>query len=197
MDYTGPIGEDCLCLNVWTQGLKDGHKRPVMMYLHGGGYANGSAGVAVYDGANLAAGHDVVIVSINHRLNVFGFLYLAEVGGSRFATASNAGMLDIVLALEWIRDNIANFGGDPGNVTIFGQSGGAGKVSTLLGMPAAQGLFHRAIAQSGSALTSTPAGVATENAEAFMARLALKGNQVEELQKLPMEQLVGALAPRT
>src|SRR5207249_11226337 len=148
------------------------------------------------DGANLARKHDVVVIGLTHRLNVFGFAYLARLGGERFAGASNVGMKDIIAALEWIRDNVESFGGDPGNVTIFGQSGGGGKVSTLLGMPAAQGLFHRAIAQSGSALTSTPAGVATENVEAFMARLALKGNQVEELQKLPMEQLVGALAPR-
>src|SRR5712691_740331 len=177
MDYTGPIGEDCLCLNVWTQGLKDGHKRPVMMYLHGGGYANGSAGVAVYDGANLAAGHDVVIVSINHRLNVFGFLYLAEVGGSRFATASNAGMLDIVLALEWVRDNIANFGGDPGNVTIFGQSGGAGKVSTLMAMPAAKGLFHKAVIESGSALRQNTPEESAKLATAYLEELGLSSSQ--------------------
>jgi len=152
--------------------------------------------MVAYDGANLARTHDVVVVGVTHRLNAFGFLYLAELGGERFAEASNAGMRDIIAGLEWVRDNIANFGGDPGNVTIFGQSGGAGKVSTLLGMPAAQGLFHRAVAQSGSAVTSMPAGAATQSAEAFMSRLGLKGNQVDELQKLPMEQLLGALQPR-
>jgi para-nitrobenzyl esterase len=191
-----PMGEDCLNLNLWTPSATKGGKRPVMVWLHGGGYAAGSPNMTPYDGANLARKHDVVVVSITHRLNVFGFAYFAELGGERFGEASNAGMKDIVAGLEWIRDNVANFGGDPGKVTIFGQSGGAGKVSTLLGMPAAQGLFHRAIAQSGSAVTSMPASVATENADAFMARLGLTSGQVEELQKLPMEQLLGALAPR-
>ena len=189
------MGEDCLNLNVWTPGVAAA-RRPVMVWLHGGGYAAGSPGMVAYDGANLARTHDVVVVGVTHRLNAFGFMYLAELGGERFAEASNAGMRDIIAGLEWVRDNIANFGGDPGNVTIFGQSGGAGKVSTLLGMPAAQGLFHRAVAQSGSAVTSMPAGAATQSAEAFMSRLGLKGNQVDELQKLPMEQLLGALQPR-
>jgi para-nitrobenzyl esterase len=191
-----PMGEDCLNLNVWTPGIGASGKRPVMVWLHGGGYAAGSPGMVPYDGANLARKHDVVVVGITHRLNAFGFLYLAELGGERYADASNAGMRDIIAGLEWVRDNIANFGGDPGNVTIFGQSGGAGKVSTLLGMPAAQGLFHRAVAQSGSAVASLPARVATQNAEAFMARLGLKANQIDDLQKLPMEQLVGALGAR-
>jgi para-nitrobenzyl esterase len=190
-----PMGEDCLNLNVWTPGVSGG-KRPVMVWLHGGGYSAGSPGMIAYDGANLARKHDVVVVGITHRLNAFGFMYLVELGGEKFAEASNAGMRDIIAGLEWIRDNIAGFGGDPGNVTIFGQSGGAGKVSTLLGMPAAQGLFHKAIAQSGSAVVSLPASAATQSAEAFMARLGLKGNQVDELQKLPMEQLLGALQPR-
>src|SRR5436309_8696581 len=187
-----PMGEDCLNLNVWTPGVAAA-KRPVMVWLHGGGYAAGSPGMVAYDGANLARTHDVVVVGVTHRLNAFGFLYLAELGGERFAEASNAGMRDIIAGLEWVRDNIASFGGDPGNVTIFGQSGGAGKVSTLLGMPAAQGLFHRAIAQSGSAVASMPATVATQNAEAFMGRLGLKSSEVDALQKLPMEQLLGAL----
>jgi para-nitrobenzyl esterase len=191
-----PMGEECLNLNLWTPGATKSGKRPVMVWLHGGGYAAGSPNMIPYDGAHLARRHDVVVVSITHRLNVFGFAYLAELGGDRFAQASNAGMKDIIAGLEWIRDNVASFGGDPGNVTIFGQSGGAGKVSTLLGMPAAHGLFHRAIAQSGSAVASMPATVATGNAEAFMGRLGLKSSEVEALQKLPMEQLLGALAPR-
>lgn len=191
-----PMGEDCLNLNLWTPGVGRGTKRPVMVWLHGGGYAAGSPGFVCYDGANLARKHDVVVVGITHRLNAFGFMYLAELGGEKFADAGNAGMRDIIAGLEWIRDNIASFGGDPANVTIFGQSGGAGKVSTLLGMPAAQGLFHRAVAQSGSAVTSMPASAGTQSAEAFMARLGLKPSQVEELQKLPMEQLVAALQPR-
>jgi para-nitrobenzyl esterase len=190
-----PMGEDCLNLNVWTPAVGGG-KRPVMVWLHGGGYAVGSPGMIAYDGGNLARKHDVVVVGITHRLNAFGFMYLVELGGEKFAEASNAGMRDIIASLEWIRDNITGFGGDPGNVTIFGQSGGAGKVSTLLGMPAAQGLFHKAIAQSGSAVTSLPANAATQSAAAFMARLGLKENQVDELQKLPMEQLLGALQPR-
>ena len=190
-----PMGEDCLNLNVWTPAIGGG-TRPVMVWLHGGGYATGSPGMIPYDGANLAAKHDVVLVSITHRLNAFGFLYLAEIGGEKFAGASNAGMKDIIAGLEWIRDNVASFGGDPRNVTIFGQSGGGAKVSTLLGMPAARGLFHRAIAQSGSAVTSMAANVATRNAEAYIERLGLKSNQLDELQKLPMEQLLGALAAR-
>jgi para-nitrobenzyl esterase len=191
-----PMGEDCLNLNLWTPGATKSGRRPVLVWLHGGGYAAGSPNMIPYDGANLARRHDVVVVSITHRLNVFGFAYLAELGGERFAQASNAGMKDIIAGLEWIRDNVASFGGDPGNATIFGQSGGAGKVSTLLGMPAAQGLFHRAIAQSGSAVASMPATVATQNAEGFMGRLGLKSSEVDALQKLPMEQLLGALAPR-
>jgi para-nitrobenzyl esterase len=191
-----PMGEDCLNLNVWTPGTGAGANRPVMVWLHGGGYVVGSPGMIPYDGTNLARKHDVVVVGITHRLNAFGFMYLAELGGEKYADASNAGMKDIIAGLEWVRDNIASFGGDPGNVTIFGQSGGAGKVSTLLGMPAAQGLFHRAVAQSGAALSSMPASVATQNAEAFMVRLGLKAHQVDDLQKLPMEQLVGALQAR-
>jgi para-nitrobenzyl esterase len=190
-----PMGEDCLNLNVWTPSATAG-KRPVMVWLHGGGYGAGSPNMIPYDGANLARKHDVVVVGITHRLNAFGFLYLAELGGDKYADASNAGMRDIIAGLEWVRDNIARFGGDPGSVTIFGQSGGAGKVSTLLGMPAAQGLFHRAVAQSGSAISSMPSGAATQGAEAFMSRLGLKSNQVDELQKLPMEQLIGALGGR-
>src|SRR5438094_2630705 len=191
-----PMGEDCLNLNLWTPGATRSGRRPVMVWLHGGGYAAGSPNMIPYDGANLARKHDVVVVSITHRLNVFGFAYLAELGGDRFAQASNAGMKDIIAGLEWVRDNVASFGGDPGNVTIFGQSGGAGKVSTLLGMPAAQGLFHRAIAQSGSAVASMPATVATQHAEAFMGRLGLKSTEVDALQKLPVEQLLRALALR-
>ncbi len=190
---TEPMSEDCLHLNVWTPSAARGGTRPVMVWLHGGGYTGGSPAALPYDGANLARRHDVVVVSITHRLNVLGFIHLAEIGGEPFADASNAGQKDIIAGLEWVRDNIDRFGGDPKNVTIFGQSGGAGKVSTLLGMPAAQGLFHRAIAQSGSAVTSMPAGTATQNAEALMSRLGLKPNQADELQKLPVEQVLAAM----
>src|SRR5437868_2871398 len=188
-----PMGEDCLNLNLWTPSAAKGGRRPVMVWLHGGGYSTGSPNMSPYDGANLARKHDVVVVGLTHRLNVFGFAYLAELGGEKYADASNAGMKDIIAGLEWIRDNVASFGGDPGNVTLFGQSGGAGKVSTLLGMPAAQGLFHRAIAQSGSAVTSMAADAATQNAEALMSRLGLKVNQADALQKLPVEQVLAAM----
>jgi len=190
MDRTEPMGEDCLVLNVWSQGLKDGRKRPVMMWIHGGGFANGSAGFTLYDGHNLAARHDVVLVSINHRLNIFGFLYLAELGNAQFAQASNVGMLDIVASLEWVRDNIANFGGDPGNVTIMGQSGGGSKVSTLMGMPSAKGLFHRAIAMSGSAVNGISASQATESANRVLHALNLRPDQLAQLQRVPVAKML-------
>ncbi|HXP88432.1 MAG TPA: carboxylesterase family protein [Bryobacteraceae bacterium] len=180
--------EDCLHLNVWTNSLKG--KRPVMVWLHGGGFTSGSGSYTMYNGANLARKRDVVTLSVNHRLNSFGYLYLAGVGGDKFAHASNAGMLDIVQALEWVRDNISNFGGDPANVTIFGQSGGAGKVSTLLAMPKAKGLFARAIIQSGSNIRGITPADATKTAQTLMAKLNVK--TAEELQKVPMDDLVQA-----
>jgi len=164
-----------------------------MVWLHGGGCVGGSASFSIYDGANLARKQDVVVVGVNHRLNAFGYLYLAEIGGAKYAQSSNVGQMDIVAALEWVRDNISKFGGDPGKVTIFGQSGGGGKVSTLLAMPSAKGLFHRAIVQSGAALRATPTDVATKNATAFLAALGLKANQVDDLQKMPMDKVIAAL----
>lgn len=193
VDRSEPMGEDCLVLNVWTPNPGDGQKRPVMVWLHGGGFSTGSSGFTIYDGANLARKHDVVVVGINHRLNVFGFLYFADMGGEKFANASNVGMLDIIAALQWVRDNIGNFGGDPGNVTIFGQSGGGGKVSTLLAMPAAQGLFHRAIAESGTAIKGVPPNDAIKSTEYILSKLGLKPNQLDELQKVSMEQLLAAM----
>ena len=183
------IGEDCLHLNVWTNGL-DSRKRPVMLWLHGGGFASGNGSYSMYDGANMARKRDVVTVTINHRLNSFGFLYLADIGGEKFKNATNCGMLDAVAALEWVRDNIANFGGDPNNVTIFGQSGGGGKVSTLLAMPAAKGLFHRAIIQSGSNVKGISTEDATKTAHMLMEKVGVK--TVEELQQVPMDQLIAA-----
>ena len=142
--------EDCLRLNVWTPAIADGRKRPVMFWIHGGGFFSGSSQEhPSYDGENLSHLGDVVLVSVNHRLNIFGYLDLSEYG-SQYSTSANVGMLDLVAALEWVRDNIHNFGGDKDNVTIFGQSGGSSKVTTLMAMPAAKGLFHKAIAQSGS-----------------------------------------------
>jgi len=189
MEYVGPMGEDCLVLNVWTNGINDGRKRPVMVWIHGGGFANGSASVSLYDGMDLAAKHDVVVVSINHRLNIFGFLYLADLS-EKYAHSGNAGMQDLVVALEWVRDNIANFGGDPGNVTIFGQSGGGSKVSTLLGMPAAKGLFHRAVAMSGSQVTSGRRSDATESTLAVLKRVNLDKSRLDDLQNVPVDQLL-------
>jgi para-nitrobenzyl esterase len=193
---TGPMNEDCLRLNVWTPAVGRGTRRPVMVYLHGGGFRTGSGGSIVYDGAELARKHDVVVVTINHRLNVFGFLYLAEIGGDKYAKSSNVGMLDIVAALEWVRDNIEGFGGDPTDVMVFGQSGGGGKTAILTAWPGAKGLFHRAAIQSTlsdtavRALTREDAMRATET---MLARLNVKPNGLDALQKMPVEQLLDAL----
>jgi para-nitrobenzyl esterase len=198
-DLTGPgaMSEDCLVLNVWTPSLRVSSKRPVMVWLHGGGYAAGSSGVPVYDGANLAAKRNVVLVALNHRLNVFGYLYLGEIGGEKFADSGNVGMLDIVLALEWVRDNIAHFGGDPGNVTIFGESGGGGKVSTLMAMPPAKGLFHKAIVESGSTLRGNARQDADAAARKFLAEVNVTPDHVDDLQKIPVEQLLAAMHTMT
>ncbi len=192
MRFEDPMGEDCLCLNVWSAALAA--RKPVMVWLHGGGFASGSGGQAIYDGADLAAKHDVVVVTVNHRLNAFGYLYLAELGGEKYADSGNVGMLDIVQALEWVRDNIAEFGGDPGNVTIFGESGGGMKVTTLMAMPSAKDLFHRAIVQSGAMLKGITRDRATKFAQAFLAKLNLRNDQVGELQSLPYQQLLDALS---
>ena len=182
------ISEDCLRLNVWTNSLSG--KRPVMVWLHGGGFTSGSGSYTMYDGANLARKQDVVAITLNHRVNSFGFLYLADIGGPAFANSGNAGMLDIVAALEWVRDNAAKFGGDPKNVTIFGQSGGGGKVSTLMAMPQAKGLFHRAIVQSGANVRGVSRTDAAKTAKTLMDKLGVKS--AEDLQKIPMDQLVSA-----
>ena len=167
-------GEDMLRINVWTPAVNDGRKRPVLAWIHGGGFVSGSSQeLRPYDGENLARRHDVVLVSMNHRLNVFGFLDLSKAGGEKYKRSGNVGMLDLVTALEWVRDNVAGFGGDPGNVTIFGQSGGGRKVSTLLGMPAARGLFHKAAIFSGSHLRQgSPEGTA-KLASAVLATLGV------------------------
>ncbi|HXL98884.1 MAG TPA: carboxylesterase family protein, partial [Rhizomicrobium sp.] len=160
--------EDCLFLNVWTpwnalsgDGRADGGKRPIMVWLHGGGFAYGSGAWPSYDGGNLAKRGDVVVVTLNHRLNAFGYLELGDIFGADYAQSGNVGMLDIVAALEWVRDNAQAFGGDPGNVTIFGESGGGAKVSTLMAMPSAKGLFHKAIVESGPGLKGVSKAAAT------------------------------------
>jgi para-nitrobenzyl esterase len=193
MDRMEAMGEDCLRLNVWTASADRAAKRPVMVWLHGGGYTSGSGGFVCYDGVQLAKKHDVVVVTVNHRLTAVGYLYL-EGFGSQFAGSSNLGQLDIVAALEWVRDNIAAFGGDPGNVTIFGQSGGGGKVSTLMAMPAAKGLFHRAVVESGAAIKGVSHEAAMKSTTAFLARLNLKPEQAGELRKLPLDKLLAASA---
>ena len=191
---TEPMSEDCLHLNVWTTGLRDGRKRPVMVWFHGGGFSSGSGGNTRYEGSHLATRQGVVLVTVNHRLNIFGHLFLADIVGDAFADSGNLGMLDIVAALEWIRDNISEFGGDPGNVTVFGESGGGGKVSTLMAMPAAAGLFHRVIAQSGVSLRQTPREVATSTAKAVLAKLGIQPSEVAtKLRSVPQAELLEAI----
>ncbi len=172
-EHEPAYSEDCLVLNVWTPAVKDGGKRPVMVYLHGGGFTAGSGGQAIQDGSHLAATYDVVVVAINHRLGIFGYLYLGELLGSDYAQSGNAGQLDIVAALQWIKQNIATFGGDPGNVMVFGESGGGAKTCTVMAMPAAQGLFHKAAVQSGPMLRGISKESATETARRIMAGLGI------------------------
>ena len=191
---TTPESEDCLTLNLWTPGLGDGGRRPIMVWLHGGAFATGSANRAVTDGANLALRGDVVVVGVNHRLNILGFLHLADLGGPEWAHSGNAGMLDIVAALRWVREHAEAFGGDPGNVTIFGESGGGGKVSALLAMPAARGLFHRAIIQSGAAIRVTTRERANALAEAVLSEIGLGRGEYARMQTLPRRQLLAAMA---
>jgi len=189
----GQPGEDCLRLNIWTPGLNDRRKRPVMVWLHGGGFTAGSGQEQpAYHGESLSRRGDVVVVTLNHRLGVLGFLNLSEYG-SKYAASANAGMLDLVAALEWVRDNIAQFGGDPGNVTIFGQSGGGAKVSTLMAMPAAKGLFHKAVVQSGSGLRMVQPEDSARLAAAVLSELGLGKSQVDKLQELPVSQLIAAM----
>ena len=193
-----PVGEDCLTLHVWTPGLASstaGGKRPVMVWLHGGAFSYGSANSPRYDSTNLAAKNDVVVVAINHRLNIFGHLDLSAVGGERFAQSGNVGVLDLVAALEWVREHAARFGGDPGNVTIFGQSGGGGKASALLAMPRAKGLFNKAIIQSGASVRFAERERTTRLADAVLKHLGLRGDQLDALQTLPLERLQEAVAP--
>ncbi len=187
------ISEDCLTLNVWTPALRDHGKRPVLVYFHGGGYNGWSVNVDAYDGVRLCRRGDVVVVTVNHRLNGFGYLYLAELGGPEFADSGNAGMLDLVLALRWVHDNIAEFGGDPGRVTIFGQSGGGAKCATLMAMPAARGLFHRVLTMSGQQLVGRTREHATETARAVLRALNLTPERVAEIKTIPMEKLMAAM----
>lgn len=187
----GVQGEDCLRLNVWTPAL-DSRKRPVMVWLHGGGYSAGSGQeLPSYDGTSLAFAEDVVVVSINHRLNVLGFLDLSAYGET-YAKSANSGLLDIVASLKWVRDNIAAFGGDPSNVTIFGQSGGGGKVTTLLATPCAKGLFHKAIVQSGSMLRTMESKYSRKIGIATVRNLGLDASSIDKISEVPYGELLAA-----
>ena len=191
-DPPPPENEDCLFLNVWTPGVNDNAKRPVMFWLHGGGFATGSDSAALYIGANLARRGDVVVVGINHRLGALGFTHLGDLAGEAFVHSGNVGMLDAVAALEWVRDNIERFGGDPDRVMIFGESGGGQKVSMLLGSPPAKGLFHRAVIESGPGPKMMERDRATEIARMLLAEVGLDAKRVPELQSLPMPKILAA-----
>ena len=187
----GYLGEDMLKLNIWTSGLTG--KRPVMVYFHGGGFSFGSAyELPSHDGAQMARHHDVVQVSVNHRLNALGFLDVSEIGGPDYAESSNVGMTDLVAALRWVRDNIANFGGDPDRVLIYGQSGGGSKVTCLMGMPSAKGLFHRAVVQSGGGGNFADAEQSRALARQLMVELGLRPNDIAALQQMEWSKLYAA-----
>ena len=190
--HDGGMGEDMLTLNVWTPGVNDNAKRPVMVSFHGGGWATGSGNAPGFDGAQLALFGDVVVVTVNHRLASFGYLNLVDVGAPpEFAYAGVTGVMDMTASLEWVRDNIANFGGDPNRVFIFGQSGGGAKTTVMLGNPQAKGLFHRAAVQSGSALKLQTRESAAKSADALLTTLGLKG-RAADLQKVSWKEMLQA-----
>jgi para-nitrobenzyl esterase len=191
----GGMGEDCLALNVWTPALKDGGKRPVLVSFHGGGFATGSGNAIGYSGEPLARFGNVVVVTVNHRLASLGYLHLADLGAPpEFARAGVVGVMDLVASLEWVRDNIENFGGDPNSVMIFGQSGGGAKTSVLMGMPSAKGLFHRAGVQSGSLLKVASREAATASAEKLLKQLGIDKTRIADIQKVSWEQILDAQA---
>ena len=190
-----PMSEDCLNLSVWTPGLHDGGKRPVMVWFHGGGYAAGSGNSPGSDGVRLCKRGNVVVVSVNHRLNIFGYLYLAQLGGAEFKDSGNVGQLDLILSLEWVRDNIVNFGGDPNRVLVFGESGGGAKNACLMGMPKAMGLFQRACSSSGETVTASRPETATERARSCLKALNLTPDHINDIRdpaKVSMERLIEA-----
>lgn len=187
-----PVSEDCLYLNISTPGLRDGARRPILFYIHGGGYNNGSGADPLYEGINLCRRGDVVVVTVNHRLNAFGYLYLAQLGGEGFAHSGNVGQLDLVQALQWVKQHALEFGGDPNNVTVFGQSGGGAKIITLMAMPAAKGLFHRAFTMSGQQVTAAGPRAATQRAEIFLDALKISPGDFNALKKLPLEKILEA-----
>ena len=184
--------EDCLALNVWTASADRRARKPVMLYIHGGAYSNGSANLPRQYGDRLAARGDVVVVTVNHRLNALGYLYLARLD-PRFPDSGNLGQLDLILALRWVRDNIAAFGGDPDRVMVFGQSGGGAKIATMMGMPAAKGLFHRAATMSGQQVTASGPINATARTRAYLARLGVRDGNLTPLMTMPVGRLIDAL----
>jgi para-nitrobenzyl esterase len=190
-----PMSEDCLNLSVWTPGLHDGGKRPVMVWFHGGGYGAGSGNSAGSDGVRLCKRGNVVVVSVNHRLNIFGYLYLAQLGGPEFKDSGNVGQLDLILSLQWVHDNIVNFGGDPSRVLVFGESGGGAKNACLMGMPKAMGLIQRACASSGETVTASRPETATERARACLKALNIAPDHITDIKdvgKVSMEKLIEA-----
>jgi len=188
----GYPGEDCLRLNIWTPGINDGENRPVMVWIHGGGYAYGSSQeLPCYDGENLSKKGDIVLVSVNHRLNVLGFLDLSAFG-EKYKFSANVSMMDLVAALKWVRDNISNFGGNPNNVTIFGQSGGGGKVATLMSAPSAKGLFHKAIIESGWNPKYQKQEITRRIGKTVVDELGLESSQIDSIQKVPYSELAAA-----
>jgi para-nitrobenzyl esterase len=192
-DAKGPMGEACCVLNVFTPGLDAKARRPVMFFIHGGGYINGGGATDAQDGTHLASAGDVVVVTINHRLNAFGFTDLSHLDPEKYRDSANAGILDIVAALQWVRDNIASMGGDPGNVTVFGQSGGGSKIMVLLGMPSTRGLFHRAISMSGAAgLAIDPAPAMRPYVDVLVKETGAGPVNLGPLQSLSWEQLLAA-----
>ena len=190
----GPGSEDCLFLNVWTPALDARARRPVLVYIHGGGFNNGSGSDPLYDGSALCRRGDVVVVTLNHRLNTFGYLYLGALGDPRYAASGNAGQLDLVQALQWVRDHATTFGGDPGNITVFGQSGGGAKIATLMAMPAARGLFQRAWTMSGQQVTAAGPRAAAQRAAVAME--AVHAPDLAALLRLPAADLLAATRAR-
>jgi para-nitrobenzyl esterase len=188
----GPQSEDCLVLNVWTPAT-DNAQRPVLVWLHGGGFSTGSGSSAWYDGTRVAQKQDVVIVTINHRLNAFGYTYLGDLGGGEFRDAASVGMLDCVLALKWVKDNIASFGGDPKRVLIYGESGGARKTSSMMAMPPAQGLFNRCVVQSGSQLRLDTPEIGMERTEKFLKALNIPKNDLSRLWSVTQDEILAAV----
>ena len=190
----GEQSEDCLHLNVFTPGLRDHRKRPVLVYFHGGAYNNGSVNSPLYDGKRLCHRGDVVVVTVNHRLNAFGFLYLAEIDSKQYPDSGNVSMLDLVLALKWVRNNIAEFGGDPSRVLIFGQSGGGAKCATLMAMPAGHGLFHRVMTMSGQQVKGASIEIASKRTETMLGKLGITKANLADLKTIPWEKIQAAAA---